>query len=134
MIAMLLLLLLFHDADCDTTKMIFFFLFLFLPVDGSKQHFFISLLYLMHFYFIYQNWSIWERIHQPTVPLDPSVMICSIGKQRLWAQMTLPMPEEFSFSISTFQRIIHSNHLRFILQPVSTIVTSTQMVVSVWTF
>ena len=51
MIAMLLLLLLFHDADCDTTKMIFFFLFLFLPVDGSKQHFFVSLLYLMHFHF-----------------------------------------------------------------------------------
>ena len=52
MLLLLLLLLLFHDADCDTTKMIFFFLFLFLPVDGSKQHFFVSLLYLMPLFHI----------------------------------------------------------------------------------
>ena len=85
-------------------------------------------------YFPHQNLSTWEKTRRPTVRQALLEMICFTGKQQSWDQMTLRMPEEFSFSISTFLRTIHSSLQRFISQLASTTVTSTLMEVSVWTF
>lgn len=76
--------------------------------------------------FVSQNWWTWEKTLRQTVRLDPSVMICSTGKQRSWDQMTPHMQEAFSFWTSTFPPTIPSSHPRCTLRPVSITVTSTR--------
>lgn len=81
-----------------------------------------------------RNSKISAVIHPHNAPLDQLVMICSIGKLRLWAHQSLPIREVSSSSLSTSQQTIHSNHQR-LPSPLEFIIrTSIQTEASALTF